>query len=156
MNDRDRTSAETGESAVVRSAFLESLLGYCLRRANNTFMADFAASVGDLDLRPALFALLAVVRDNPGINQTALGRSLGIQRANLVPLVNELTTRDLVRRQPHPRDRRAFALSLTRPGEELLADAERRIRAHEERMLAGLTERERETLRELLNRIRGD
>jgi DNA-binding MarR family transcriptional regulator len=119
-------------------------------------MADFMASVGDLGLRPALVALLAVVRENRGINQTALGRSLGIQRANLVPLVNELTTRDLVRRQPHPRDRRAFALSLTPTGEQLLAEAERRIRAHEERVLAGLTANERQTLRELLNRIRGD
>jgi DNA-binding MarR family transcriptional regulator len=155
MNDRDGTRAETGESQA-RSAMLESLLGYCLRRATNTFMADFVASVGDLGLRPVLFALLAVVRDNRGINQTALGRSLGIQRANLVPLVNELTTRDLVRRQPHPRDRRAFALSLTRAGEKLFAEAEGRIRAHEERVLAGLSEREREVLRELLNRIRGD
>jgi DNA-binding MarR family transcriptional regulator len=136
-----------------RSVLLESLVGYRLRRASNAVMADFMAAVGELGLRPALFAMLAVARENPGINQSALGRALGIQRANLVPLIAELAGRGLIERRPAERDRRAVAVHLTEAGERLLDDAERRIRPHEERMLRGLNRKERENLRDLLNRI---
>ena len=148
--------ADEGEGPEARSALLENLVGYCLRRATNVMLADFMASLGELGLRPALFAMLAVVRENPGINQTTLGNSLGIQRANLVPLVNELTGRDLVERRPQPRDKRAFALHLTPAGRKLFDDAERRVEAHERRILADLSPAERGTLRDLLARIRED
>ena len=146
----DETPETEGEA---RSALLESLVGYRLRRASNAVMADFMAEVGALGLRPALFAMLAVARENPGINQSALGRALGIQRANLVPLIAELAGRGLIERRPAQRDRRAVAIHLTEGGEALLAEAERRVRPHEERMLRHLNREERETLRDLLNRI---
>jgi DNA-binding MarR family transcriptional regulator len=144
------TSEGPGE---VRSALLESLVGYCLRRASNALLADFVAAVGELGLRPALFAMLAVARENPGINQSALGRALGIQRANLVPLIAELAGRGLIERRPVDGDRRAVAVHLTKAGDALLAEAEGRVRPHEDRMLRGLSLKERESLRELLNRI---
>ena len=137
------------------SALLEGLTGYVLRRASGAVMADFMAVMNDLGLRPGLFAILAMVRDNPGINQTGLGRVLGIQRANLVPLVGELSARGLVERRPAPHDRRAFALHLSSDGEALLAEAEWRVHAHEERMLIGLSGDERRILLDLLGRIRG-
>ena len=148
--------SDEGEGPEARSALLENLVGYGLRRATNVMLADFMASLGELGLRPALFAMLAVVRENPGINQTTLGNSLGIQRANLVPLVNELTGRDLVERRPQPRDKRAFALHLTTGGRKLFDEAERRVEAHEQRILADLSPAERGTLRDLLARIRED
>lgn len=135
------------------SALLDSLVGYGLRRASNAVMADFVAAVGELGLRPALFAMLAVTREHPGINQSALGRALGIQRANLVPLIAELAARELIERRPVEGDRRAVALHLTAAGEALLDAAEARVRPHEDRMLAGLSAAERETLRKLLSRI---
>jgi DNA-binding MarR family transcriptional regulator len=143
---------ETGEGGA-GSALLESLVGYCLRRASNLVMADFMTAVGGLGLRPALFAMLAVARENPGINQSALGRALGIQRTNLVPLIAELDDRGLIERRPAAHDRRALAIHLTDAGETLLTEAEGRIRPHEERMLQRLTARERASLRDMLNRI---
>lgn len=156
MSNQEPDRADDGEATEVRSPLLENLVGYGLRRATNTVTADFMATLGDLGMRPVLFAMLVVVRENPGINQTSLGRSLGIQRANLVPLVNELAGRALVERRTQPRDKRAFALYLTGDGETLLEDAERRVEAHEHRILADLSPAERNTLRDLLARIRGD
>lgn len=137
-------------------SLLEGLVGYHLRRATNRILADFAVTTGPLALRPVLFAMLEVVRTNPGIIQTGLGTQLGIQRANLVPLVNELTARDLIERRPAPNDRRAFALYLTADGARLLDEAEALVLAHEERMLASLSGAERDKLLELLRRIAVD
>ena len=132
---------------------LDTLVGYRLRRASGRMMTDFAASMAPLALRPVLFAMLCTIRANPGIIQMGLGTELGIQRANLVPLVNELTARELIERRPAPNDRRAFALHLTPAGEQLLAEAEGMVLAHEERMLARLTKAERARLLELLAKI---
>jgi DNA-binding MarR family transcriptional regulator len=134
-------------------ALLDGLVGYRLRRASGRMLADFVAATAPLALRPGLFGMLCVIRANPGIIQMALGAELGIQRANLVPLVNELAARDLIERRPAPHDRRAFALHLTAAGERLLDQAEGMVFDHEERMLAGLTRTERETLLDLLARI---
>ena len=149
-------SHPVSEEPEVRSGLLESLIGYGLRRATSRMTADFMTAMADLGIRPVQFALLAMARENPGINQTSLGRSLGIQRANLVPLLNELRLRGLIERRPAPTDRRAFALYISKAGDALLREAERRVRVHEERILSRLGAGERETLRGLLDRIRAD
>jgi DNA-binding MarR family transcriptional regulator len=119
-------------------------------------MADLLPVLTPLGLRPALVAMLSVIRANPGIIQMGLGTQLGIQRANLVPLINELTGRKLIVRRADPRDRRALTLHLTREGEALLDEAATLIADHEERMLAKLGTAERHKLIELLEKIAAD
>ena len=100
-----------------------------------------------------LFGILSVISVNPGVNQGAVARVLGIQRPNMVALVNELVGRGLVAREVDVSDRRAFALSLTEMGSAAVADALARIRGHEERILRNLTADERRLLIRLLDRI---
>jgi DNA-binding MarR family transcriptional regulator len=135
---------------------LEGLVGYVLRRANGRMMADFAATFAPLAIRPVLFGILSVIRNSPGMIQMAVGNELGIQRANLVPLLNELTQRGLVERRPAPRDRRAAALFLTKEGERLFVEAEKLVKQHEEGMLRRLSASERTKLIALLGKIAAD
>jgi DNA-binding MarR family transcriptional regulator len=137
-------------------SLLDTIVGYQLRRVSSAMMSDSASSLAALGLRPVLFAMLCVIRSTPGIIQMRLGTELGIQRANLVPLVNELTARDLIERRPAPNDRRALALHLTATGERLLDEAKLLVRDHEERMLALLGPAERSQLLGLLAKIRID
>ena len=142
--------------AEVDTSLLESLVGYRLRRASTVFKTDFSAALEGLGMRQVLFGIMAVVHSNPGLIQITLGKVLGIQRANLVPLLNELSERKLVDRRPAPGDRRASALYLTGDGEKLLQDAVARVRAHEDKVLARLTSAERAKLIELLGKIRAE
>ncbi|HEU0067133.1 MAG TPA: MarR family transcriptional regulator, partial [Sphingomonas sp.] len=87
------------------------------------------------------------------INQGAAGRILGIQRANMVSLINELIDRGLVDRTADPEDRRALALVLTPAGQEMLAAATAHVREHEDALLAPLAAKERTTLIALLARL---
>ena len=132
---------------------LEHLAGYHLRRASSAFGADFARAVEGTGMRQVLFGILSVVGANPGINQGAAGRSLGIQRANMVTLINQLADVGLLDRQTAADDRRALALNLTAAGEKMLEECLERIAAHEENMLAALTPAERRTLIALLMKI---
>ncbi len=137
----------------VRPGLQEALLGYHLRRASAVFASDFAAATAGTGMRQVLFGILSVVATNPGISQSQVGAALGIQRANMVSLSNELVERGLMRRDVAPEDRRAFALTLTPEGEALLIDCLERIGRHEDQLLAQVSSAERHLLLRLLQRI---
>lgn len=132
---------------------LSPLVGYHLRRASAAFAADFNASLEGTGMRQVLVGILAVVSGSPGINQGAVGRVLGIKRANMVSLINELVEAGLIQRDVDASDRRAFSLGLNDAGREMLSDCLVRIEAHEQQMLVGFSEADRAKLLELLGRI---
>ncbi|RYY26653.1 MAG: MarR family transcriptional regulator [Sphingomonadales bacterium] len=132
---------------------LSPLLGYHLRRASGAFALDFHEAMSGTGMRQVLLGILAVVDANPGVNQGAVGTALGIKRANMVSLINELVYAELVARVVAPEDRRAFSLTLTEAGQAMLADCIDRIERHEARMLSDFTADEQRTLIQLLARI---
>jgi DNA-binding MarR family transcriptional regulator len=137
-------------------SLLSELVGYHLRLANSRMMNDVKASLSPLGLSPVLFAILELVRAEPGMIQTAVGTELGIHRANLVPLVNQLMDRGLIARRIASHDRRALSLHLTAAGEGLLEKATWLVLEHEQRTLARLTPSERSRLIELVDKIAGE
>jgi DNA-binding MarR family transcriptional regulator len=145
-------SSATDEQEEFGTGHLDHLVGYHIRRASGVFLNDFARTLADLGIRQVQFGILSVIAANPGINQGNAGKSLGIQRANMVGLVNELVDRDLVERVT-AEDRRAFSLSLTKAGKAIVAKCLDRIHAHEDRLLSDLSDAERAQLIELLRRI---
>lgn len=132
---------------------LDSLVGYHLRRASSVFGSDFSRAVGGDGLRQVPFAILSVIAANPGIRQGAAGEALGIKRANMVVLINELFEAGHVDRRPAEDDRRAIALELTPQGRATLDSATARLVAHEDALLTDFTEKERKTLIGLIRRI---
>jgi len=86
-----------------------------------------------LNVRPAQFAVLVLIRENQGFTQSAISTTLGIQRANFVSLLDELEERGRVERRNSQKDRRSFALHLTKHGDTLLKQA---IVAHSELEMA--------------------
>jgi DNA-binding MarR family transcriptional regulator len=132
---------------------LDGLIGYHLRRANHVFSTDFARVLEGRGMRQVLFGILSMLSTNPGLHQGAVGRSLGIQRANMVALVNELAEAGLVERRTSPEDRRAFALFLTPAGQVAFEQCRVRLFEHEDALLAGFSQAERQMLLELLRRF---
>lgn len=131
----------------------EALTGYHIRRASSVFTADFAAAMATTNMRQGLFSILAVVASNPGVSQSQVGNALGIQRANMVSLVNELVERNLIRRDVAADDRRAFALELTPAGEAMVVDCLATLGRHEDALMSCLSSAERMLLIGLLRRI---
>lgn len=131
---------------------LETLLGYQLRRASNVMMADLGSRLQAIELRPVEASILTLIDANPGCTQSDLGRSLGIQRANMVPLMVGLTKATLVDRAPV--SGRSQALRLTRTGTERLEMVRAIIEAHEARFRCLFAPELREAALEVLRSIR--
>ncbi len=152
----DQAAIETKPAGQLDLSPLTSFVGYMLRRAQLVVFEDFIAAMAAVELRPASFSVLCVIQANPGLTQTAVSEALGLQRTNLVAIIDALEQRGLARREPAPNDRRSHALFLTKAGEHLLSEAMALQAEHEARVLARLKPREREQLLGLLHRMLGE
>jgi DNA-binding MarR family transcriptional regulator len=68
-------------------------------------------------------------------------------------MVNALEKRELVMRQPHPRDGRAVGLHLTPSGKKMMRNAEQTAARIEDTAASRLSAAERVTLMQLLKKI---
>lgn len=137
----------------VDTSFLETLLGYNARRAALAVIDVFVQRMEPYQLKPVDFSVLSLVRHNPGITSRQLCTALGILPPNLVGMVNALEKRELIERQPHPRDGRAMGLHLTSRGEKLMRDAEKTAADLEAAFASRLSAAEQRTLITLLKKI---
>ncbi|MEO8408359.1 MAG: MarR family transcriptional regulator [Oxalobacteraceae bacterium] len=143
----------TSTSSLLDLGGLPDLVGYHLRMAQVMVFRDFDRELSDLDITPAIFGVLEILRRNKGLTQTRLALAIGLDRSSLVPLLDKLQKRNVVEREASTKDRRSNHLHLTAAGEQLLVEAERRVRLHEKRILARLTKSETRQLIQLLMKL---
>ena len=120
---------------------LDELLGYALRRAQIALYVDFYRATAGLDVSPPRFAALVLVGRNPGMRQGLLAQAMGLHRSGALRLTDWLTARGWVERQDDAEDARSWGLFLTAAGKRKLAELERRVRAHDARLMRGLGDR---------------
>lgn len=133
---------------------MQQVIGYRLRRTQLVVFKEFSSAFSELELRPAEFAVVALIAGNPGRKQAEIAAALGIKRANFVALINGLAERGLVERRQPENDRRSHALFLTACGHEFAT----RMNAIQQKFEQQLIDRlggpaERDTLITLLDRI---
>ncbi len=132
------------------------MIGYKLRRAQLAVFQDFLATFSHSSLRPAEFAVLALIAARPGRTQSDIAGELGIKRANFVALMNRLEKRALAERRRSDSDRRSHSLHLTAEGSRFVERMAHTWSEHEGRLmerLGGADERDR--LIALLDRLTG-
>ncbi len=133
---------------------LENLIGYNLRRAHRAQKQRFTAVFGPLGIRPVTLSLLGTVYDHPGIRQAELGKRLHIERANMVPLLNELGARGLIARGPSASDGRVQLVTLTPAGKKLTSKLLKMHDRLEADLVRTLGPGESEQLLQLLRKVR--
>ncbi|NZD62556.1 winged helix DNA-binding protein [Rhizobium sp. WYCCWR 11290] len=132
---------------------LEDYVGYHLRRASALNMQDITNALATVGQRPSGFSVACIINEQPGITSAEICRMLGMQRANIVPLLDELSGPGYISRVDDERDKRVQRLYLTDAGYEALETWHDIVFSHEERVLANLSPSERDLLRELLAKI---
>jgi DNA-binding MarR family transcriptional regulator len=98
------------------------------------------------------WAVLACLDEFGAASQRDISRRLGFDPSDLVALVDWLEEAGFVERRRDERDRRRYAVDVTTAGRRALRARARMSERLNEEVLRGLTERERETLLELLRR----
>lgn len=99
------------------------------------------------------YAVLASLQEFGSLSQAELGRRLGIDRSDVVALLNHLQDDDVVTREPDPDDRRRNAISITTTGRRRLRRMDRDVQRAQDDLLEPLDARERRMLTTLLQRV---
>jgi DNA-binding MarR family transcriptional regulator len=131
----------------------EQSLGFLLSQVGVYASQRFAWRIAAIDLQPPLFRVLNAVDAVEGQSQGAIGEAIGAPASRMVAIVDELESRGLVERRPHPSDRRIRAVYLTPKGRKLLARGRKIAAEHEEELTRGMSERERKQLVALLQKV---
>lgn len=108
--------------------------GYALRRAANAMMSELARRLAAIDLRISEASILLFVDNRTDVTASEIGRTLDIQRANMVPLLNRLEAAGLVERRPL--DGKSQAVLLTQAGQERRQEADRITERFENDLMA--------------------
>lgn len=132
---------------------LSDLVGYALRRAQIAIYQDFFATVGTLGITPQLFAALVLIEKNPGLNQSKLGRLMGVNRAAAMALIDRLEDLEFVARAASQTDKRSNTVVVTKSGQSRLSKLIEAVRRHDARVSERLTAAELATLRGLLRKF---
>jgi DNA-binding MarR family transcriptional regulator len=155
MTDEVLISQKLREPLHVDTSGLQGSLDYQLRRAQISAYHIFSRYFKAWNIRPIQYAILTLVRDNPGLNQTRISDSLGIKRANLVALLDQLETRQLLTRISSSSDRRSHQLHLTEYGQKMMSELFACHDRCQKEFAAKLSENDRLTLLRLLMLLHG-
>lgn len=146
----------TSEIASPSDVVLEDLVGYVLRRAQLKVFQHLASKLSEHDLRPAQFAALAILEQEPGLAQAELARALKIEPPQMVTMLNKLESRALAVRVRSPSDKRSYGVFLSRNGERLLQELKLVAVKSDAESTQNLNRDEREILVQLLRKMIGD
>jgi DNA-binding MarR family transcriptional regulator len=138
---------------VIRTAPLQELIGYALRRAQGVVYSDLNDALARISLRPLQFTLLLMVAENPGASQSGVCDALGIQKANCVPTMSELERRGLIIRRRSASDARSYELHITNKGKRILERAGEVQSTHEQRLIERIGVDGRDQLLQLLGKL---
>jgi DNA-binding MarR family transcriptional regulator len=124
-------------------------------------MFDLAVVLSDLmnehlsrqGLTPARAEVLWLLNQTGPLTQRALSRTLKCSPRNVTGLVDILESAGFVARNPHPTDRRAILVTLTRRGKRVATDWQTGQREGADQLFNGVTATELNTFSAVLDRI---
>ncbi len=124
-----------------------------LTRIHDKIQRHSMSHLGDYELTPAQYDVLAQLSAAPGIPQQELAQRLLVTKGNVCGLIDRMSAHGLVERRADLEDRRINLLYLTERGSELALKAVPAygdfIRSH----MAGLSADEQSTLQALLLKV---
>jgi DNA-binding MarR family transcriptional regulator len=152
---RTRVPVERGRTYETRPskialADLNGHLGYFLRRLQIAVFKDFIRTLAPMQVRPAQYSVLIVIKANPGRSQAAIGQALNIERARLARLLHRLERRRWIERRASVGDGRSHSLYLTRQGGKALQRIRILAARHESQVIGFVGARRRNLLVGLL------
>lgn len=134
---------------LVEFLIVVALLTVHINRETERLLRDYHLT------QTALFILAALRRSRDGqrLSPRDLSQAVVLSSAGTTAQLDQLEKRLLVQRSPHPKDRRAIQVTLTRGGQKLADQAVGTYLAGHERLVSALLSSERQALDGLLRKV---
>lgn len=130
------------------------LLLYAVKQVELAVRAHLEDVLRPVGVTTPQYTALTVLDRHAGLTSAELARNSFVTPQAMRDVVAALENRGLIARHHDPAHRRRLLITLTPEGRALLAATHGAVDALEERMVAGLTDAERDTFRDYLNRAR--
>lgn len=129
-------------------------IGFLLAKAYQRACALYKEKFGDYGLTPQQFGLLRFLWEEDGLTQVELSSRSQIDRTTIGGLIDRLEQSGLLKRLPHPEDRRAYRVSLTDAGRHLEQELNPLAEELHRAILEPLSQDEIVTLTAILQKLR--
>lgn len=133
-------------------AFAEQT-GFLLQWIHRRCQREVNEALRPLGVEARHVGVLALLADSGPLSQRELIDMLSVDKSSMVHIVDDLERRGLAQRRSAPRDRRAYAVSVTDAGRECLVQAQAIITAVNDRLFGWLGAEDREKLHAMLWRL---
>jgi DNA-binding MarR family transcriptional regulator len=125
-----------------------------LVRTGDLVVGRVAATLQPLDMSPAGGLVLGILKDaGRPCPPHYISERLIVSRATVTGVLDTLAKRGLVRREPHPTDRRMVLVHITKMGARMADNVRNTVHNAEAEWISPLTERERAQLINLLGKV---
>jgi|SRR5438105_2129044 len=138
------------------SPSVDSEVTWLLHRAAQRLHAATGEQAEKYGLTLREYIVLSALAKSPGLTQSDLGKSLGLDKTTLMSQLDRLERRGLIVRHSHPRDRRLRLPAITEDGEALRAAVADACATAEDSALAGFPPDQVRAFRQILITIIGD
>lgn len=132
---------------------LRSRPGYLIRRLNQIHYAMFIEECTAEGITPVQYGILTVLATQPGLDQTAIGFELGLDRTTTADVLRRLEERGYLERRVNPADRRSRQAYITAEGQRLKEALHAGMQRSQDRFLAPLSAEDRARFMTLLTTL---
>ena len=122
-------------------------IGLQLARASKLVSRAFNDALAGAGGSLPIWLILSALRGEPPASQQRLASAVGIEGPTLTRHLDQLESAGLVRRTPHPDDRRPVEVEVTRAGLALHGELLEVVIAFNRRLTAGLSEADLDAVR---------
>jgi DNA-binding MarR family transcriptional regulator len=127
--------------------------GHLIRRLQQIASAVFLEQAKAFDFTPVQYAALVAIKNNPGLDQTALCNTIALDRSTVGGVVGRLEKRRLISRASGSADRRTKTLEITAAGDRMIKDIDSAVATTQRLILAPLKPSERVTFMQMLKHL---
>ncbi len=130
-------------------------LGWLLSQASHVLKTHMTAALEEVGISPRGYHVLAQAMTGE-YTQIELAQAVGLDKTTMVVTLDELEAAGLAKRVPSPHDRRARVVSVTKPGERIVAIAEKVVDRIQANVLSDLPVAQRKVFLEALAQMVAD
>jgi DNA-binding MarR family transcriptional regulator len=127
--------------------------GHLIRRLQQIASALFLEQAKPFDFTPVQYAALVAIKNNPGLDQTALCNTIALDRSTIGDVVGRLEKRRLISRANGAADRRTKTLHITAAGNRMIRDIDAAVAETQRLILAPLKPGERTAFMRMLKHL---